>query len=107
MINLSLIQTIQVSLTGGAGSTEVKAAVLGQTWAVVYSCLTTGATASSFQVFSAATAITGIVPIVGNAIFTIGDGENIVWVARATGAALNIDPGAGDVTGWVNVVMLK
>jgi len=107
MIDPALIQTIAVDLAGGAGSTEVKAAVAGHRWAVVSACLTTGATASSFIVLSAATALTGTVPIVANAIFPIGDGDNVVFLARNTGEALNIDPGAGDIDGWVNVVMLK
>ncbi len=95
-----------VDLAGGAGSTEVKAAVTGQRWAVVGALLATGATASSFVVLSAATALTGTIPIVSNAIFDMSS-VGIRWVARNTGEALNIDPGAGDLDGWVLVVMLK
>ncbi len=88
------------------GSTLVKAGITGQRWCVFGGLLATGATASSFVVYSAATALTGTIPIVGNAILDLTQ-ERVLWVSPTSGDALNIDPGAGDIDGWLTVAMLK
>ncbi len=106
LVNPLDVATIVVDLAAGAGSTEVKAAVAGQRWCVVQAHLVAAAN-STVIVLSAAVALTGTIPILTTNPLLVGNSESVVWVAPVAGTALNIDPGAGDVDGWVNVVMLK
>lgn len=106
-INPLDIRTYAVDLAAGAGSTEVVAAVTGQRWVVISTLLCTAAANSTLIVLSAATAITGTIPIPVNTIIDLGDGASALWVSRASGEALNMDPGAGEIDGYVNVVWMK
>lgn len=98
------VVTLPVVLTGGAGSTAIKAGIAGLKWLVVSTRLVATAN-STFKVLSGSTALTGdVVILAANPYDSILEP---VWVATAAGDALNIDPGAGAIEGWVNVVMLK
>jgi hypothetical protein len=105
-INPLDVVTYPVILAAAAGSTPIVAGVTGQRWCCVGFSLTPAAVGGTFQVLSGVTAITGII-VLPAAGLTVGDGESVVWMSRASGEALNIDPAAQNLDGWVNVVMLK
>lgn len=103
-INPSLVTTYPVNLAAADGSTAIMTPPAGHRWVVVGGQLTPTAVTGTFQVLSGATAVTGIV-VLQAAGLTLPEG--VVWVGRATGEALNIDPAVQDLDGWLNVMVLK
>jgi hypothetical protein len=96
-------ETIVVDAAASA-TEEVRTGVAGEKWLVLYACLVTGTTATTFKVQSGATDLTGTVPFVQNTTLVFHGTENLpVWQAKAAGDALNLVVGGGTIDGWMVV----
>jgi hypothetical protein len=104
-IDPALVTTYEVNLAAAAGSTAIMTPPASHRWVVVGGQLTPAAANGTFQALSGATAITGVIVLPAAGLTLTGD--PVVWAARAAGEALNIDPAAQDLDGWLNVMVLK
>lgn len=103
-IDPASVTTYEVNLAAAAGATAIMTPATGHRWVVVGGHLTPAAANGTFQVLSGATAVTGVMVLPAAGMPLPG---GVVWVGRATGEALNIDPAAQDLDGWLNVMVMK